>query len=107
MEGEVMTEDYQGLFADAAGTQLHYYDVGEGEPLFLLHGGGAGASGLSNWRKNIGPLSADFRVLTVDQPGYGRSQNKIGTDGLFNSHADAILGLMGTLDIPRASFIGN
>ena len=78
-----MTDEYQGLFADADGTKLHYYDVGQGEPLILLHGGGAGASGLSNWRRNIGPLSKHFRVLTVDQPGYGLSDNKIGSEGLF------------------------
>jgi pimeloyl-ACP methyl ester carboxylesterase len=102
-----MTDEYQGLVADADGTKLHYYDVGRGEPLILLHGGGAGASGLSNWRRNIGPLSKHFRVLTVDQPGYGLSDNKIGSEGLFASHAEAILALMNRLGLQRASFVGN
>ena len=102
-----MADEYKGLFADAGGTRLHYYDVGNGEPLFLLHGGGAGASGLSNWRRNIGPLSKEFRVLTVDQPGYGLSENRVGNEGLFASHADAVLGLMNRLDIKKASFVGN
>jgi len=53
-------------FVDVAGTRTRYCDVGEGEPTILIHGGGPGASGVSNYRKNIEPLSTKRRVIVID-----------------------------------------
>jgi pimeloyl-ACP methyl ester carboxylesterase len=32
---------------------LHYEEAGTGPPVVMLHGGGPGASGLSNFRRNL------------------------------------------------------
>lgn len=49
-------------------------DTGGGGPvLVMLHGGGPGASGVSNFHQNLAALGARFRVLLPDQPGFGGS----------------------------------
>src|SRR2546423_7792283 len=53
--------DLTAKFIDVAGTRTRYHDVGQGEPTILIHGGGPGASGLSNYRKNVEPLAAGRR----------------------------------------------
>ncbi|MFF3332763.1 alpha/beta fold hydrolase [Streptomyces sp. NPDC002888] len=87
---------------------LHYQDAGEGPVVIMLHGGGPGASGWSNFERNIGPFAdAGFRVLLVDQPGYAKSGEIVsGTQrGLLN--ARAVKGLMDALEIDKAHLVGN
>ena len=43
--------------------KIHYNEAGEGEAVVMLHGGGPGASGWSNYYKNIGAfVDAGYRV---------------------------------------------
>jgi len=50
---------------------LHYIDMGSGEPLVMVHGF---ADSTYTWHKNVPALiAAGFRVILVDQPGLGRS----------------------------------
>jgi pimeloyl-ACP methyl ester carboxylesterase len=58
--------------ADVGGYKLHYIDVGQGEPVVLIHGF---ADSTYTFSKNIAPLvAAGRRVILVDQPGLGRSE---------------------------------
>lgn len=51
---------------------LHYEDSGgEGEPLLLLHGLGSRSL---DWQAQIDSLAPEYRVLTLDFPGHGRSE---------------------------------
>ena len=34
--------------------QVHYNDAGEGETVVMMHGSGPGASGWSNFHRNVG-----------------------------------------------------
>ncbi|MGV7813220.1 alpha/beta fold hydrolase, partial [Mycobacterium kansasii] len=68
----------EGKFATtAAGLTLHYHEAGEENrangTVVLLHGSGPGVSSWSNFGRNIPVLAQRFRVLAVDQPGFGRS----------------------------------
>ena len=56
-----------------SGKPIFYTEAGSGPVVVLLHGGGPGASGLSNYSRNIDALAASFRVIVPDMPGYGRS----------------------------------
>ena len=99
---------YEGKTVSAPKGKVHYLDVGEGEALFLVQGGGPGAYGYSNYSKNIGPLSEQGRrVITPDLPGYGKSDMRTGYDSLFDPMADAILDIMDHEAIEKASFVGN
>jgi 2-hydroxy-6-oxonona-2,4-dienedioate hydrolase len=83
---------------------LHYNEAGTGHPVILLHGSGAGATGWSNFWRNIGPLSEHFRVLAVDMPGWGRSDAVAPED---NNHVSALVEFMDALGIEKAALVGN
>lgn len=98
--------DYVDRFVTVAGIQMRYLDEGSGAPLLLLHGGGPAASGVAHYSRNIGPLSARFRVLAPDLPNFGRSGPAMYAEAnsVFNARmADAFLGAIG---VERASVAG-
>jgi 2-hydroxy-6-oxonona-2,4-dienedioate hydrolase/4,5:9,10-diseco-3-hydroxy-5,9,17-trioxoandrosta-1(10),2-diene-4-oate hydrolase len=73
----------------------------------MLHGGGPGASGVSNYSRNIDALATHFRLIVPDMPGYGRSAKGVGQDDPFGYLADMIRGLIDELGIGTAHLIGN
>ena len=87
--------------------QIALAELGSGPPVLLLHGGGPGASGLSNYSRNVEALARHFRVLVPDMPGYGRSSKDINAANPFGDIASAMVGLLDALDIPRAHVVGN
>ena len=97
--------------AEAAGLRLHYHEAGTGPegaaPVVLLHGGGPGASGWSNFGRNLPVLAGRFRTLLPDLPGFGRSDKPPVTGNYFTFAAGALAGLLDTLGIERAHLVGN
>jgi pimeloyl-ACP methyl ester carboxylesterase len=91
----------------AAGKDVFVAEAGSGPPVVLLHGGGPGASGLSNFSRNIDQLAAHFRVVVPDLPGYGRSSKGIDGSDPFGFLADTIRAALDALGIDRASLVGN
>ena len=88
--------------------EIHVAETGDGPPVLLLHGGGPGASGVSNYARNIDALAAaGFRLIVPDLPGYGRSSKQVDHADPFGSLADAIRGLLDELGIDRAHLVGN
>ena len=86
---------------------IHLSEFGSGKPVLMLHGGGPGASGVSNYSRNIDALAAaGFRVLVPDMPGYGKSSKGVADDP-FGDLAGAMLGLLDALHIDRAHAVGN
>jgi 2-hydroxy-6-oxonona-2,4-dienedioate hydrolase/4,5:9,10-diseco-3-hydroxy-5,9,17-trioxoandrosta-1(10),2-diene-4-oate hydrolase len=75
--------------------------------VILLHGGGPGASGVSNYSRNIDALSEHFRVIVPDMPGYGRSTKGVDGSDPFGYLAELILGMLDHLDIGRVHLVGN
>jgi len=93
--------------AKAGDITLHYNEAGEGPPLVMLHGGGPGASSWSNFKQNLQGLSEHFRVLLVDQPGYGLSDKPEITEPFWTYSARAVRDLLDELGIEKAHFVGN
>src|SRR5437016_4296140 len=52
------------------GAKIHYAEAGTGPTVILLHGLGGG---WQNWAFNIAPLAAKYRVIALDQIGFGKS----------------------------------
>lgn len=90
-----------------AGKSIFFAETGSGAPLLLLHGGGPGASGVSNYSRNIDALARKFRVIVPDLPGYGRSSKGVNQSDPFGDQAFHIRGLLDELEIPKAHFVGN
>lgn len=82
-------------------------EAGSGPAVVLLHGGGPGATGVSNYSRNIDALAEHFRVIVPDMPGYGRSTKHIDQSDPFGDLAAAIGGLLDELGIDQAHLVGN
>ena len=88
---------------------LHYEEAGshQGVPVVMLHGGGPGASGMSNFGRNLPAFAERFRTLVVDQPGYGKSDKPPVQGSYFTFAAGALAGLLDELGIDRVHLVGN
>jgi len=101
------TSDPAGRSARVEGLDIHYVELGEGEPLVMLHGTGPGASGWSNFRLTAPAFADRYRVIVPDLPRYGRS-SKVAITGPRLTVLSGIVGrFLDELGIERASFIGN
>jgi pimeloyl-ACP methyl ester carboxylesterase len=108
MPENTVESDAQERLVDFAGMKIHVTEVGSGDPVVMLHGGGPGASGMSNFRTNIANLSARFRLIIIDQPGFGSSSKSLPEGrSYFRTSADAVREVLSSSDIARAHFLGN
>ncbi len=89
------------------GKPIFAAETGSGPAVVMLHGGGPGASGVSNYSRNIDALAEHFRVIVPDMPGYGRSVKGVDQDDPFGYLADMIRGLLDELGVDTAHLIGN
>src|ERR1700677_2426188 len=87
--------------------KLHFSQAGEGPVVVMLHGGGPGASGLSNFGRNLPVFAEHFRAIVVDQPGFGKSDKPPVKGNYFTFAADALAGLLDELGIEKAALVGN
>jgi pimeloyl-ACP methyl ester carboxylesterase len=102
-----LTEESTSKYAQVDDFRLHYNEAGTGPAVVMLHGGGPGASGWSNFQRNIGPFAEHCRTLLVDMPGFGKSDSVVVTEPRSQLTARAVCRLMDSLGIERASFVGN
>jgi 4,5:9,10-diseco-3-hydroxy-5,9,17-trioxoandrosta-1(10),2-diene-4-oate hydrolase len=92
----------------AVGTRtIRVAVAGDGPPVLMLHGGGPGASGVSNYSRNIAALACRFRVLVPDLPGYGMSTKGLSRVDPFGDLAESMQGLLEELGVRRAAVVGN
>lgn len=103
----------EGSYAKLSnGMNLHYLefysDVDQVGTVIFIHGSGPGASGWSNFKKNVNALSeTGYRVIVIDIPGYGQTSKP--TDAIYNldfftHYLDEFLVLK---NITQAILIGN
>lgn len=83
--------------------KIHYLEAGDGPTVILLHGlGGDG----SRWTPLMSSLASDFRVIALDQIGFGESDKPLinYNHGLL---AEFLAEFMNTIDVPKASLVGH
>ena len=85
------------------GRKIVYYEAGQGSVVILIHGLGADSH---HWGYNIEPLSHTFRVIALDQIGYGKSDKPVMRYTVGN-FADYLHGFMEAVKISKASLVGN
>lgn len=85
------------------GHEIAYYEAGNGSVVILIHGLGADAR---HWAANIGPLAESFRIIALDQIGYGKSDKPLMRYTVEN-YSDYLLGFLEALHVATASLIGN
>ncbi|MBI5217000.1 MAG: alpha/beta hydrolase [Ignavibacteriae bacterium] len=94
-----------GKFYDYNGTKIYYEDIGQGEPLLLLHNFNGTAD---SWKPYFESYSKHFRVIAVDMIGHGRSDiyKKDDVEFKHGEYANIVLALMDYLHIDTANAIG-
>jgi haloalkane dehalogenase len=90
-------------FVEVGGFTIHYVDEGSGEPILLLHGEPTWSF---LYRKMIGPLSRQHRVLAPDFVGFGRSDKLADpADYTFAMHAETLAGFVRQLDLEDITLV--
>ncbi|WP_409428675.1 alpha/beta fold hydrolase [Mycobacterium sp. SMC-11] len=89
------------------GRPIFVTEAGSGPAVVLLHGGGPGATGVSNYSRNIDALAQNFHVIVPDMPGYGRSDKHVDQNDPFGYLAATVRGLLDELGIDTAHLVGN
>ncbi len=90
-------------FIEIDNRLISYQEIGEGEPIVLIHGLGTSSD---SWSQNIFELSKCGKVYAVDMPGFGESCN---IDEILCSQeiAKVIYDWCRALKIKKATFIGH
>ncbi len=89
-------------FETLEGVRVRYVERGSGPSLVLLHGF---ASSIYTWKDVLPALSRERRVVALDFPGFGQSDQP--ADLSFDLFPRVVLGLMDRLGIHRATLVGN
>src|SRR5207249_2113339 len=90
-------------FATVYGAKIHYVEASRGTPLILIHGL---ADDVAVWDSVIPPLAAKFRVIALDQIGFGHSDKPL-LNYRVSTFVDFLDGFMSELKVDRASLVGN
>ena len=107
---EAGTSKYQQIKEGPLSLKIHYNEAGSGETVIMIHGGGPGAGGWSNYSRNIGPfVDAGYRVILIDAPGFNKSDPIVLTADQDRGwiQSVAVKGLMDALNIKTAHLVGN
>ncbi len=96
-----------GLSIKTGAFNTNYHDVGSGEPVFLIHGSGAGVTAWANWRLVIPELAKDFRVIAPDMVGFGYTDRPAGIEYNMDTWVQHAIDLMDALGIEQTNLVGN
>ena len=89
-------------YIEVDGVNTHYLVGGEGSPVILIHGVGAG---VFDWKFTVDPLSQHHRVYALDMVGFGHS-DKPKTNYTLDYYVDFLEHFMDALQLNRASLVG-
>jgi pimeloyl-ACP methyl ester carboxylesterase len=85
------------------GGSIHVVETGSGPPIVLVHGV---TLSVITWARQLNGLSADHRVIAIDQRGHGPSA--AGTDGYgLDRLSEDVIEVLGALDVTGAVLVGH
>ncbi|HEY3839793.1 MAG TPA: alpha/beta hydrolase [Bryobacteraceae bacterium] len=99
----VRPQEPVGKNATVLGFRLHYREMGRGPTVVLVHGLGADGT---RWERNIVPLSRNFRVIALDQIGFGQSDKPMAN---YNNRmlSEFLVRFLSSIEVTKATLIGN
>ncbi|MEM9597134.1 MAG: alpha/beta fold hydrolase [Acidobacteriota bacterium] len=95
-----MMPETTSRFVDVDGLRLHYLEVGQGDPVLLLHGWPTSSF---LWRRVIPPIAAGHRAIALDLPGFGRSDKPLDVSYSFRFFDRVLSGFVAALSIEKVS----
>ncbi len=104
--GPALAAEYGGDYVQVAGIRLRVRDTGprDAPAVILLHGFG---SSLDTWEPWASRMSAKYRVIRFDLPGFGLTGPDPAGDYSDKRTMDILAALMDSLGVTKASLIGN
>jgi len=96
--------DTQSHFASVGANRIHYVSLGKGSRTFVFVHGWACHHGF--WREQVPLLSDMARLILIDLPGHGRSDQPQ-TACTMDFFAEAVLAVLRDAKVDRATFIGH
>jgi pimeloyl-ACP methyl ester carboxylesterase len=97
----------KNAYVSALGVNLHYQDTGPSKnaiPILFLHGFGASLQTWDSWAQ---ALSEDYRVISVDLPGFGLTGED--PSGIYTDQrsVEVLEAFLKELKIPKVVLVGN
>ena len=97
----------KNAYVSALGVNLHYQDTGPSKnaiPILFLHGFGASLQTWDTWAQ---ALSEDYRVISVDLPGFGLTGED--PSGIYTDQrsVEVLEAFLKELKIPKVVLVGN
>ena len=102
-----LTEEGTSRTVAAGGMNVHYHDLGTGEPVLFLHSYGPGTTAWITFHKTVGALSQHFRCILMDLPNFSKTGPIVYREGVHAVQARTAVALMDALGIARAHWVGN
>ena len=95
-----------GRFIDVEGVQVHYAEIGEGDPLVLLHGNG---SMLQDFMASgfVKAAAKHYRVIAFDRPGYGYTERPRSTIWTPAAQAGLLRSALHRIGVSNALVLGH
>jgi pimeloyl-ACP methyl ester carboxylesterase len=90
-----------------ASARTHYLELGEGDPVILLHGSGPGVSALANWRFTLPVLARERRALALDLLGFGRTETSLPARVDLGAWVDQVVEFADALGLGPFDVVGN
>lgn len=94
-------------YITALGVKIHYQDTGPSQnpiPILFLHGFGSSLQTWDAWTKD---LSREYRVISVDLPGFGLTGEDPSSIYTDQRSVEVLEALLKELQIPRVVLVGN
>ena len=91
----------------AANIETNYHDMGEGQPVFFIHGSGPGVSAWANWRLVLPEIAKSRRVIAPDMVGFGFTERPADITYNIDTWVNQAVGLMDALRLEQTDLIGN
>jgi 2-hydroxy-6-oxonona-2,4-dienedioate hydrolase len=102
----------QGLtskFVDVKGVKTRYYEMGQGEPMVMVHGGfTAGSSTANVFSRNIPGLATHFHIYALDRLASGMSGNPADDkEYSYQGDVDLVYNFIQTLKLGKVHLVGH
>lgn len=104
---EASKRGYRSRWVEAGGLKTHYMELGEGDPLLIVHGGGPGAAGFLGYPHFIPAAAEHFRVVAPDLRGFGLTDKPNDEPYSFKRQADHLSAFVDTLCLRDVNIVGN
>src|SRR5438067_600245 len=99
-------------FVDVGGIRTRYFEVGDGEPMLLVHGGNMGQFDnidcAENWELNWDGFARNYHVFAIDKYGQGLTDNpKRDEDWTMHAIVQHAYGFLETLGLRGVHLVGH